>query len=345
MSIKVDKSYLPNRVEALAHQKGYTADKLPLKDLPQKTYDIIKDATAWATACLHNDVEKKIDLAGRITNYVDSSLSLFRTSLNIMTLIAGRFGELFSWGKWALWAKIITLPYGIVYFVLALIEAIYETTNLIRSFKMVLDLHSSDWNQDSVLLEDLKNLRSRFFQLSDAERSQLQVFIDRASREGVPDEMLQEKFNEICEKALAIKYAALARRISPWCAHEVSLNLNDLIADLKHHPNPAHQQNARIRAHELLKNVEIQAQKRIIIHILALVALAFFVTSMILILAAFPITQFVFSLTAIGLVLTTLRHVIDRALIPQPGWNFSLQACLPDCLVSKGKTEPVAHRL
>jgi hypothetical protein len=279
---------------------------------------LFKVTEAWAKAHLHQDNENLIDLTGKITGYIDSGLSWVYSPLQLLGSVASHYGTLPAWHELGIIAKMAIAPYAGAFFVLAAVELFFEGTNLLRSIRLIKRL-----SNQMTPIQKLQNLQERFFALKPNEK----LAIERLAADPTktPEEV-QAKINRMTEKTLQVKYAQLARRISPWCAEKLAKAVNriDVLAEKE--------------IQDILDTVAIQAKKRIILHIVAILSILFAVVATVLILIACPITGIALAFSIVSTLLLITHYLIENGMMSQKGWAFSPKACIPRFLQ---KTETI----
>lgn len=295
---------------AKASEYGYICPDMTLAGLPHQTVETVKDMGKWVGSVLHKDQEKQIDLGGRIIGHLDSTTALVPTLFKSMSILSEWFPKAFDWTNWSHLSGLITLPYGILYLMIATVEIVVETVGIVRIYNLLRAIKFKESSPESSVLNGLQHLKEHYFNLTDKDRIHFDKYIERVTALGVEDEKIGPQFHEIKEKTLAIKYAALSRRISGWAAKEVSENIDTLIAKLSTGSDPTAE--ACLKGVALLRMVRIQAYKKLAIHIVALTAIAFFVIAMGLVLAATPVGHAVLILTAIGVLVYVLRFILEK---------------------------------
>lgn len=326
-----------DRVTALAHQNLYIHNQQKFGNIAALPLKVIKDAGRWAHAHIIKDHEKMIDFAGKGAANLDLALTWLSAPIQGAAFLGQKIDQYIPFSQWILLAKIIIFPIGIALLALTAVQIVYETVNMVRVCRLIERVAKARTPE-----EKLEILRARFFGVSAVQHKQLQAYVDKLKQSGVSDAVLAERYNHIIEKLLAVKYAELSRRVAPWCAKELNDQLQGLLLDLKS-SDPKVRAMTCIRANTLLDDVKTQCLKKLLVHFVGLISLGFFVLSMILLYAAFPIGAAITTISILGVIYSIAHHLLDQGLLTQRGWNFSLSACLPEFLRGKGKPEPVAH--
>lgn len=278
---------------------------LPTPDpILQETTNYLKVAKAWAQLSQH-DVEKVIDLTGKVSGAADTALSCVYIPLKILGFVAGYFGHIPSWESLSLVAKLIVGPYSVFYFVLAAFKLIVESINLSRSWRL---LRKIEGNEPFQVIE---TLRARFLSIEGKEA----IAIETLAQNGCSS----ASSTELSEKVLKMKYEELETRVAPWCAEELKNSLNG-------------PEQTALQTETLIKTVEIQVKKKILIQVLTILSILFFTVATLLAFIAISASGIPLALSIIGLLLFIVAKLAEKGALTQRGWNFSPLDCIPESL-------------
>lgn len=303
----------------------------PLKAFSSRCEEAVKvpyalscEAVKTARAYLFHDIEGTIDGMGKIAGYFDLFISASSATIR-------GIGYLIIWLKNDVNVglprifSLFVLPFAIIGLVVSLLEIIYECANLVGGIKLRANLNFSKQASKEELLANLETIRKSFLVLNKETATQIGAYIDEKMPCESPD-VRRRKFDGIADRAREIQYDNLARRVSPRLAQEIKEDLVRLQADL--HCNI---EGALERAQALLNDIDIQSSKKILVHAVGLFSLLLSAASYALLLVTFPHVAMVSLGLALGsIVLYVGRYLLDKGLFPQKGWEFSMDACIPE---------------
>lgn len=295
-------------------------------------FEALGNAVKMGQAYYRGDEETFIDTAGRIAKAVDTAL-VWVTGIIQASALAGRvihkaLHPLQNFQIFSVVSKILTIPLGIVFAVLSVIEALYEGTNFIRCYSLMSKLTNSDLATEATVVGNIKKLHERFFSISDSKSSKITAYIEKQFH-GFSQSEKAEKYDMIAGKLLAVKYADLARRISPSHAEEVTEMLDTVIKGLQ-----SENQSDRLQALEngrtLLQTISTQCKKKLLVHFVALAAIAISMVTLVALFSGVGSIIFFALLTIASILLTITHYALENGLLPEKGWNFSAEACIPN---------------
>ncbi|MFI5333581.1 MAG: hypothetical protein ACHQT8_00235 [Chlamydiales bacterium] len=192
---------------------------------------------------------------------------------------------------------------------LCLVEGMYETICLARSIGLTFHTGSQNDGQEAVI----HNLE--YFEASHLPPEAVEI-----------DQVAGEARAQLRREAMT-KRATLDRRVGFTCAEQVRTELRPILARLRD-PDEVNPQAALDDAKDLLRSIDIQAKKKIIIHLVGLAAIALCAASFILAFAtggaALPV-----ALMTIGGVFATLNYLYAKGAMDEEGWHFSFSRAIP----------------
>jgi hypothetical protein len=182
--------------------------------------------------------------------------------------------------------------------------------------------------KDACLIENLSYFEANYLTITPEERGHIQGIVKRNFAHLETDLQNLER-DKLIDELSTVKHAQLARRLRPWCATRISTELNGYLQVLRN-PSLSPEQKARARegAENLLNSIDIQAKKKMIIHIVGITALILSAIGFILILVACPaLAPLVLLSIASGL--STLGYLYGKGALDQEGWSFSFCEAFP----------------
>jgi hypothetical protein len=133
-----------------------------------------------------------------------------------------------------------------------------------------------------------------------------------------------------------MKKHELAHRVHPWLADRIEETLPQIQQGLQSQ-DPSKRAEAKETTAAILKNVKIQSQKKLLIHVIGLLAALITIAGLIAGCGACPfIIPFV--ILVVGGVLSLVRYYLQCGLMDVEGWNFSVANCIPE-IVKKAFAE------
>lgn len=264
----------------------------------------------WGRDILFHDYEKAIDFTGKTANFLDWGATAIFAGME-GTIIFDQFFNL-SWktrnhfiGFLPTLLKVSFLPLTIVFAALGGVEWIAEFVNMRRS---ALLLHHM--SKKKTPLKNLKWLQKTYYTLEDTEVEKIYGHIEKH----LPQFTLKEKasrFDQIAEKALKIKYAALKRRITTKLGDAVTSQMKEIMADLND-KNPLTRESAEERAEVLMKSISRPVRNKIVVHILGLIAISFTLISLFGYFAGITAPAFLFVLGSFAVAFLVMQFLVKR---------------------------------
>lgn len=180
-------------------------------------------------------------------------------------------------------------------------------------------LHESD---QQMIIDHLEKLRTENFELSEKDL----VYIQKMAR---PD-MADKEIKRLVKGAYRSKVGFLARRVHITYANKLNAEIPKLLIQMKK-GTLTERADGMHRSIELLKGMDIQKTKKIILHAIGILALTVTMIGLILGLIGCP-GLIVLLLLIIGFAVGTTRLLVARGLLPTTGWQFSFSQILSEKL-------------
>lgn len=196
---------------------------------------------------------------------------------------------------------------------IAAVESFIEFLQMRRG---ILFLHSIEKRKEDPI-EAMQWLKSRYFTLSKVEGEKIQAFIEKSAPQ-LSQREKAKRFDEIAEKALHVKYDSLKRRVSPGLAKEVSSQLSRIDRDLRSF-SPARRGQAKERAQILVESLSSQAKIKILVHGIAMLALACTIISMSVFLSGIAAGPLFVIMGAIAVSLLLTSTILDKGVLAKEG--------------------------
>ncbi len=199
-----------------------------------------------------------------------------------------------------------------------------EVLNFIPTLRKLLDSPKAevkvllDRYREKVIYSKLKKLSKRYFQLNPSETTQLKELSEKEFPK-LSKEESYIKLELMKENALKRKMVNLSRRIRPWCVAEISGEIHEVLKNLTS-PNQKIRENAAIKGAEILKNIDIQAKKKLLVHIIGIIAIGIFATGLILSSLAVPFLVPAI-LFGVGMTVALGRYLFYRKVLDSKRWH------------------------
>lgn len=253
-------------------------------------------------ACVHGDKESQIDFLLRLVVFPFGLL--YRASSVVINLI-----EVLSFFKLACISRVnsyfieVVKTLNIIGIFLSTIELAFESFSLFKTFKFYVKILNEK--------DQLQFIKDQYFSLDNKEEETIQAL---AAKKSSDVESLRKRFYKI-------KESSLMHRIRPKAVERLKQSFEQGAID----------ENT---SKELTKIVETQLQKKLVLHAIGIVAIILGLISLVYLLLGAPaLLTFVILSASIGLSIT--RLLLQKGLLDQEGWKFSISACLPP-FVKKG---------
>lgn len=211
-----------------------------------------------------------------------------------------------------------------------------EIQNEIQSFLEKNDLSQTDITpfsetvlksiEEKVYLSQLTKLHENYFQISPKKEKKIRDYVEK-QLEGKTSQEKEERIHLITQANLQRYKNNLIRRVHPWLANKIEESVPHIIQNLQS-PQADKKEEAMRKAESIFKDIRIQSQKKLMIHIIGLVALALTIAG--LIVGCFSCPFLIpFALLMIGSGLSFVRYYLHCGFMDSEGWNFSIENCIP----------------
>lgn len=243
----------------------------PKYSVIDEIHTLAEKTAVMGKTLIFKDYESELDFIGKSAGILDLSAG---------GIVGGMQGALFlnSFSKSAVLSHFIyfspllkAISPGLLSFSIILggIEEIFELVQIYRS-RQFLDYINKQKEQP---LDQLLFLKDKFFSIDDTEEKKITLFIEK----NLSDAPILEKaarFDLVAEKILALKFASLARRITPRFAIEVKNDLPHLITKIES-LNSKIRQSGIEQTQYLMESISKQSRKKIINHTIGLCSVTF----------------------------------------------------------------------
>jgi hypothetical protein len=129
---------------------------------------------------------------------------------------------------------------------------------------------------------------------------------------------------------LTAKKNELIRRVHPWLADEIERALPGTIQKLQS-SDPSKKSEGKEKAEEIFHHIQVQSQKKILIHSIGLAVVITTTVGLILGCLAVPFFIPLIVLMA-GAVLALARYYLNAGFMDSKGWEFKVENCIPSIL-------------
>ncbi len=126
---------------------------------------------------------------------------------------------------------------------------------------------------------------------------------------------------------LTAKKNELIRRVHPWLADEIEQALPGTIQKMQS-SDPSKKAEAKERAGEIFHHIQVQSQKKILVHSIGLAAVITTTVGLVLGCIAAPFFIPLIVLMA-GAILALARHYLNAGFMDSKGWEFKVENCIP----------------
>lgn len=304
-------------------------------------FKLTSDFYKLAKVKLLKNPEQEIDTALRI---ISGPLS-FTTGVLAVLQAVMQFGmatriHVPSW--------VITITFSILGIIVCLFDLIQELIGIGRQFSLRKKLKVNNWKnlpegskqRAALVAQNLRFIRSNWLTINNNEITHLNNVVE----ENYPGTNKQKfkKYNELLLEFDQGKRFNLASRIAPWLVTEFDLVDETFLQQVEQGESTACN-----KAEQLLKEVDTQIKKKLIVHIVGIVSLILTVAGLILLSCGFPVFL-PLALTSLGAAVGITRYLLGDGFFNQRGWGFSPSKCLPswaqDNLVKRLIMKPIAQQ-
>lgn len=268
---------------------------------------------SYATAAARNDKEAQADILLRLSTLplgcIYTSTSLASTLVQFLS-----FFNLKNLSPLRAFSPFITSALNAFGLVLSVIEFALEIFGLYKDGKFLSLIKGCD-EDDKSIKAALLNLKERYFSLS---MDELQILVNITEKKGYTG----RSAIDLGAKWLQTKESELAHRIRPWAVQKLKDKISEgLLENLE---GPGKIQEAR----ELLNILRVQSEKKILVHAIGLIGIAFSIAALGLMLATCP-WAIPISLAILCIIFSIGRILIADGTLDQEGWRFSFSDCIP----------------
>jgi hypothetical protein len=186
--------------------------------------------------------------------------------------------------------------------------------------------------KERYILKDLEYFEKEYLTLSPEATQKIITYVETKFPD-LGEEEKNAKIVETTQQMLGAKRASLDRRVRPWCGQKIADELLPLLCKLRSPLTPKNEkEQTNIEAQKLLKTIDIQAKKKLLVHTLAIIAIALTIIGAILTLVAAP---YLLPLVLMGMggAFAMTRYFLINGLQDEEGWNFSVKKCLPNFVI------------
>lgn len=258
----------------------------------------------WAKFLLFRDYEKHLAIADKGAWLLDKGVLVVVGSMQAAVIADGLFHiNIVKSGTLSFIPHVLKLllsPAAIFFLVIGIIEAIFELINLKRGVEL---LHGTE-------KEGLNWVKNRYFTLQKAESDKIVALIEEKLPE-LDQTAKAEHFDQIAERALAVKFENLKRRITPGLAEAVKVELDSIMKDFQS-SDEAVRAAAADRTKLLMESISTQAKNKILIHVLGIIAIFFTILSAIGMLSGVGAIGFFIAMAACTAIAVTLKFIVQK---------------------------------
>lgn len=309
-------------------------------------YEFFKGAQAMLTAEKNRDGEGIFENGLRV---VAAPLSFANALISLLWYIA-KAGLYFQAISKTFTHSVLPLSFYIsgLGFVMCAIEGVLESLGLHQTKQFYLENYPQEVESLKKALND-SDLASRQQKFSyEVERfvqssplpSPVKEEIETLLKNQVDFSQIEEKiylarvqqlqnrhFNSKNQTESTTKKNELIRRIHPWLADEMEQALPGIIQKLQGH-DPVKKAEAKLKADEIFHHIKVQSQKKALVHVIGLAAVATTIAGLILGCLVVPFLIPFFVLLAGG-ALALARYYANAGLMDSKGWEFKSENCVP----------------
>lgn len=263
----------------------------------------------WAKFLLFRDYEKHLAIADTGAWLLDKGVLVVVGSMQAAVIADGLFhlnivkGGALSFLPDVL--KLLLTPASIFFLIMGIIEAIFELINLKKGVELLQGI-----SKEKTPLDGLNWVKDRYFTLQKKESDKIVALIE----EKLPDldQMGKaERFDQIAERALEVKFENLKRRVTPGLADEIKVQLDRVMKELQS-PDESVRAAASDRAKLLMESISTQAKNKILIHVLGIIAIFFTVLSAIAMISGVGAVGFFVAIGACTAIAVVLKFIVQK---------------------------------
>ncbi|MGE5196119.1 MAG: hypothetical protein ACM3JI_02175 [Anaerolineae bacterium] len=175
--------------------------------------------------------------------------------------------------------------------------------------------------EEKLLKRDLKRLNEEYLRISSKELKLIEKIVKK-NFPTLTKEQRAEKVKQVVHEELEIKKIKFARRVGPWFVKELEDLPSGLLRGLRS-KDPIEKEHAKILSKELTKDIQIQAKKKIIVHVVGLIALTLTISALVFSIIGIPYVTI--PLLILGMVVAFLRYLLATGFLSTRGWAFDVK--------------------
>ncbi len=275
--------------------------------IAQKTF--VDHVVNWGKAILFRDYERHLEIVEKGTWLLDKGVLVVVGTMQGAMIADGLFHlNIVKNGPfWFIPAalKVVLIPSSIFFFVIGIIEGIFEFINMRRGIELLQGI-----SKEKSALNQLDWMKDRYFTLQPEESDKICSLIEEKLPE-LDRTSKAERFDQIAQKALEVKFENLKRRITPGLADEVKKQLDSTMKDLTS-PDETIRLDAAQRVELLMESVSTQAKTKILIHVLGLIAIFFTLLSALSMFTGFGTLPFFIAMGVGTAAAVVLKFIVQK---------------------------------
>lgn len=258
-------------------------------------------------ACLfHSDIEKQVDLAGRVATALDWGTFAF-VGVAEAYIFLDRFAPTgTSTIKMMRFSHLLSITSAAAFLGFGLVEGFVEVANLKRTALLLKNLHESG----KTPLEKLNWIKTHYFSLRERDVVEIKKYINKAYAD-IPVHQQAEKYDAIAHLILRNRFRQFGSRITHSLAKKVGLELNGVMKGLNSY-NPIERYKATIKAEKLIESIDRQAKNKIVVHAFVLVAITITIISMVILLAGVVCPPFFITMTTLSALFMLVSILVSK---------------------------------
>ncbi|MBS0629077.1 MAG: hypothetical protein JSS30_02490 [Verrucomicrobia bacterium] len=263
----------------------------------------------WGKGFFFYDYEKFLDVADKGTYLLDKGVMVVVGSMQGAMIADGLFhlnivtNGPFSFIPAAL--KVILVPSSLFFFIIAIVESIFEFINMRRGIELLTGI-----SKEKKAINQLEWMKKHYFSINKEESDKICMLIEE-KLPNLDQTAKANRYDEIAQKALEVKFENLKRRISPGLAEEVKKQLDTAMNELSS-PDDIIRETAAKRVELLMESVSTQAKTKILIHVLGLIAIFFTALSALGMFTGFGTLPFFIAVGALTAAAVALKFIVQK---------------------------------
>lgn len=281
--------------------------------------DFASSKAALQRARSLEDSEGRLDagvrLLGTPFSLINGFLSFAITAQEWDLLIKSNFFET----KLSVFAKFT----GVLGLILCAAEGTFESLGIKRQlkFRKNFSLPSSGNSVDRVraAIKNLRGIKKKFIDLGKEERAKIHALL-REKFPHLSGRAKAEKYRALEEQAREVRINKLARRVKPWCAEEILQRISPILKGVSSPDAPTRKQ-AEAEALDLAEKIDTQSRKKLIVHIVGLIALIATAVTLCCIMGGIPALVALILLIVASCV-SLAKGILSNGWLETPGMEF-----------------------